>query len=169
MRFIDALLPEFDHEIATTRRVLERVPEDRFTWKPHTKSMSLGELAQHVAAIPMWGRVTLMQPDLDVAFSPPAPPPATRADVLEAFDARSADTRAALVGMTDAELLAPWALKRGGHTIFSMPRAGAWRSFVMNHLIHHRGQLTVYLRMAGVPLPSIYGPSADEPGELETS
>jgi uncharacterized damage-inducible protein DinB len=161
---MDTLLPEFDHEMAATRRVLERVPENRFAWKPHGKSRTLGELALHVATIPMWGQVTLTQPDLDVASIRLPPPPVTRADVLDVFDAQAAGTRAALVATTDAQLLAPWALKRGSHTVFSMPRAGAWRSLVMNHLIHHRGQLTVYLRMAEVPLPSLYGPSADERG-----
>jgi uncharacterized damage-inducible protein DinB len=164
MRFLDALLPEFDREIATTRRLLERLPEDRFGWKPHGRSMSLGELAQHVAAIPTWGTAALTQAELDLAAAPaPPPPPATRGEVLRAFDTNAAAARAALVGMTDALLTSPWTLKRGRQTIFTMPRAGVWRSFVMNHLVHHRGQLSVYLRLADVPLPSIYGPSADEP------
>jgi uncharacterized damage-inducible protein DinB len=162
MAIVDALLPEFDRETTTTRKLLERVPEDKFNWKPHAKSMSLGQLASHVATIPMWGSVTMAQSDFDVAGNPQLPPMKTRAEILSAFDKFVSDTRAALTGKTDAELMVPWALKRGNETIFSMPKASVWRGFVLNHLIHHRGQLSVYLRMHDVPLPSIYGPSADE-------
>jgi uncharacterized damage-inducible protein DinB len=155
-------LPEFDHEVSTTRKLLERVPDDRLDWKPHVKSFSLGQLAQHVATVPMWGSITLSQSELDMgAFARPEEL-RSRADILTLFDANVANTRATLVGKTDGELMAPWTLKNGGHTIFSMPKATVWRSFVLNHLIHHRGQLSVYLRMHDVPLPSIYGPSADE-------
>ena len=162
MPLVDALLPEFDHEMAVTRKLLERVPEDRFDWKPHQKSYSLGQLAQHVATIPMWGSVTLDESELDVGASPQLDPIATRAGILSLFDDNVGRTRAALVGKSDAELMASWALKRDGHLIFSMPKASVWRSFVMSHLIHHRAQLGVYLRMHDVPLPSMYGPSADE-------
>src|SRR5215216_5770863 len=162
MALIDALLPEFDHEMTVTRKVLERVPDDKFAWKPHARSMSLGELAQHVATIPMWGHMTLTQPELDVAGQPQLPKATSRAELLAGFDERVKETRAALTGTSDAEMLAPWALKRGGQTIFSMPKAAVWRSFVLSHLIHHRGQLSVYLRLNDVPVPSIYGPSADE-------
>lgn len=162
MALVDAMLPEFDHEMAVTRKLLERVPEDRLQWKPHPKSFTLGQLAQHVATLPTWGRVTLTQSDFDIGGDARMPDPATRAELLASFDRNVADTRAALAGRTDAELTAPWALKRNGETIFSMPKAGVWRSFVMNHLIHHRAQLAVYLRMQDVPLPAIYGPSADE-------
>lgn len=159
---IDALLPEFDHEMTTTRKLLERVPEDRFDWKPHPKSFTLGQLAQHVATIPMWGRMTMSETELDLGAGGAQDPIRTRAALLAAFDANAAGTRAALIGKTDAELMVPWTLKSDGHTIFSMPRAGVWRGFVLSHLIHHRGQLSVYLRMHDIPLPSIYGPSADE-------
>ena len=164
MPLVDALLPEFDHEMTVTRKLLERVPEDKLAWKPHHKSMSLGQLAQHVATIPMWGSVTLNVTELDLGGSPPLPAMTTRAELLAAFDKNVADTRAALIGKADGELMVPWALKRDGHTIFSMPRATVWRGFVLSHLIHHRGQLSVYLRMNDVPLPSMYGPSADEGG-----
>jgi uncharacterized damage-inducible protein DinB len=159
---VDALLPEFDREMTTTRKLLERVPDDKFDWKPHPKSMSLGQLAQHVATIPMWGAVTITQPGIDVGGGNQLPAMKSRADLLAAFDKNVADTRAALDGRSDAEFMAPWTLKNSGHTVFTMPKAAVWRGFVMNHVIHHRAQLSVYLRMNDVPVPSIYGPSADE-------
>ena len=162
MRMLDALLPEFDHEMTTTRKVLERVPEDRFDWKPHAKSSSMRDLAQHVATIPMWGQVTLAQSEIDLAGFPPPVPATTRAELLKLFDDNVAAARTALTAAADAEMTAPWSLKQGGHTIFSMPKAAVWRSFVMSHVIHHRAQLAVYLRLNDIPVPSIYGPSADE-------
>ena len=162
MPLVDALLPEFDHEMATTRKLLERVPDDRLAWKPHQKSYSLGQLAQHVSTIPMWGSITIEQSELDVVAGGKSPELSSRAELLAAFDKNAAATRAALVGRSDAEFMAPWTLKSGGQTIFTMPKAVVWRSFVLNHLVHHRGQLSVYLRMNDVPLPSMYGPSADE-------
>jgi uncharacterized damage-inducible protein DinB len=162
MPIVDALLPEFDHEMTTTRKVLERVPDERLAWKPHEKSYTLGQLAQHVATIPMWGSATMGQTELDLGTSGQQPALASRAEILAAFDRNVAATRAMLVGKSDAEFMVPWTLKSGGHTIFSMPRASVWRGFVLSHLIHHRGQLSVYLRMNDVPVPSIYGPSADE-------
>ncbi|MBI4263381.1 MAG: DinB family protein [Acidobacteria bacterium] len=162
MPLVDALLPEFDREMTTTRKLLERLPEKKFDWKPHAKSYSLCQLAAHVATIPMWGAMTVNHPEVDITTGPPPGVPPSKADLLAAFDAHAAGTRAALVGKTDAELMATWSLKRDGHVIFSMPKAAVWRSFVLNHLVHHRGQLSVYLRMLDVPIPSIYGPSADE-------
>lgn len=162
MPIADALLPEFDHEMTVTRKLLERVPEGQFDWKPHQKSMSLGQLAQHVATIPRWGTVTLSQGGFDLAGGEQPPPATTRADLLAMFDSHVRDARAALAGKGDGEMMAPWTLKRANHVIFSMPRTAVWRSFVMSHLIHHRAQLGVYLRMHDVPLPSVYGPSADE-------
>jgi len=162
MGLVDALLPEYDHEISTTRRLLERVPEDRLDWKPHPKSYSLGQLAQHVATIPMWGEMTVKRSELDLGSTGTIAPVTTRAGLLAMFEANAAGTRAALAGSSDAEMMAPWTLKNSGQTVFSMPRVAVWRSFVMSHLIHHRGQLSVYLRMNDQPLPSIYGPSADE-------
>lgn len=162
MTFVESLLPEFDHEMATTRKLLERVPDDRLGWKPHAKSWSLGQLAQHVATIPLWGGVTLTQSELDITTTTAPEPAASRVDLLHTFDASVSRTRTALVGCTDAALLTPWALRRGTQTMFSMPKLMVWRSFVMNHLVHHRGQLALYLRMNDVLVPPIYGPSADE-------
>jgi uncharacterized damage-inducible protein DinB len=159
---VDALIPEFDHEMATTRKVLERVPEQKFDWKPHAKSMSLGELATHVANIVWWGEVTLTQPDYNLEGQTRRPPAGSRTDLLSTFDKNIAATRAALSAKSDAELMAPWSLKHGKQTFFTMPKAAVWRSFVMNHLVHHRAQLSVYLRMHDVPVPAMYGPSADE-------
>jgi len=162
MAIADALLPEFDHEVATTRKVLERVPDGKFDWKPHQKSMSLGQLASHVATLANWGSMTLNASEFDMRGEFEAPYFGTRAGVLAAFDKEAAAMRAALAGKNDAELMAPWSLKREGKAIFTMPKAAVLRSFVMNHLVHHRGQLSVYLRLNDVPVPSMYGPSADE-------
>ena len=163
MPIVDGLLPEFDHEMATTRKLLERAPEDRFDWKPHTKSFSLGDLVTHVATLPAWGVDTLTKTEYDIAAGQPPAPPASTTELLTTFDKNVAATRSALVGRTDEELLVMWTLMRGDKAIFSMPRVGVWRSFLLSHLIHHRGQLSVYLRLLDVPVPSIYGPSADEP------
>lgn len=161
MPLSDALLPEFDHEMATTRKLLERVPDDKFDWKPHTKSFSMGQLAQHVATLPMWGSF-LKESEFDLAGEFQTPTLTSRAELLSAFDKEAAGARAQIAGMSDAELMAPWALKRGKETLFSMPKASVWRTFFMNHVVHHRGQLSVYLRLNDVPVPSMYGPSADE-------
>ena len=163
MNMVDALLPEFDREMTTTRKVLERVPDQSLGWKPHAKSFSLGELATHVASLPTWGAETLNKSELDVGTSRPPGALASRAEMLAAFDTSTAAARAALAGRSDAELMSMWTLKRNGTTLFSMPKAVVLRSFVLSHLIHHRGQLSVYLRLLDVPVPSIYGPSADEP------
>jgi uncharacterized damage-inducible protein DinB len=162
MSIVDALLPEFDHEMTTTRKLLERVPEDKFDWKPHLKSSSLGDLATHIANIASWGEVTLNKSEIDMAGGGRAQRAMSRADLLATFDKNVATTRAALVSKSDPEFMAPWSLKNGTQTFFTMPKAAVWRSFVMNHIIHHRAQLSVYLRLHDVPLPSMYGPSADE-------
>lgn len=162
MAIADALLPEFDHEVATTRKLLERVPDDKFAWKPHDKSMSLGELAGHVATLPGWGSMTMKQPEFDLTSQFDRPEMKSNKDLVAVFDRITAETRAAIAGATDPEFMAPWTLKHTGKTVFTMPKAAVMRSFVLNHLIHHRGQLSVYLRLNNVPLPSIYGPSADE-------
>ena len=162
MPIVDGLLPEFDHEMSVTRKLLERVPLEKFDWKPHAKSMSLGQLSQHVATLPGWGSMTLSQAEFDLGTGPPQEPIRDHQALLATFDRTVGETRAALLGKTGAELMAPWALKKDGHTIFSMPKAAVWRSFVISHLVHHRGQLSVYLRLNDVPVPSIYGPSADE-------
>jgi uncharacterized damage-inducible protein DinB len=162
MPITDALLPELDHELAVTRKLLERVPEAKVDWRPHGKSFSLGQLVAHVSNLARWGELTLEQSELDLAGQSSPAVLTSREEALSAFDASARAFRAALVGRTDAELMAPWTLKQKGAPIFTMPKAAVLRSFVMNHLIHHRGQLSVYLRLLDVPLPSIYGPSADE-------
>jgi uncharacterized damage-inducible protein DinB len=164
MALADALLPEFDREISITRRLLERVPDDRLRWQPHPKSMSLGGLATHLSNLPWWGEMTLTQSEFDTAGIDRQADATSRSQLLETFDRNASATRAALSGRSDAELMAPWALKNGSQTIFSMPKAAVWRSFVLSHLVHHRGQMSVYLRLLDVPVPSIYGPSADEGG-----
>ena len=165
MAIKDALLPEFDHEMATTRRLLERLPEAEFAWKPHDRSMALGQLAGHIANLPQWCSATLASTVFDLDALPvDARPqlPASRAALIEEFDGKVAAARNQLTWTTDAEFMTPWTLKKGGQEVFTLPRISAIRSFVMNHLIHHRGQLSVYLRLKDVPLPSIYGPTADE-------
>jgi uncharacterized damage-inducible protein DinB len=163
-----SLLGEFDQEMAKTRKALERVPEDKFEWAPHGKSMKLGRLAQHLAEMPVWIKETLERDSLDVApegksFSPPAV--RNREELLALFDKNVAAGRQALASITDdAHLMKTWRLEANGKVLFSMPRAQTLRAFVMNHIIHHRGQLTVYLRLNDVPVPALYGPSADEPG-----
>jgi uncharacterized damage-inducible protein DinB len=164
MTIAETLLPEFDREMAVTRKLLERVPDGQFDWKPHAKSMALGRLAGHLAELAQWVSVTITRSSLDVAVTRPEgyTAPATRAAVLALFDIQVASARAALIGRSDAELQAPWSLTRGDETVFTMPKATVLRMMVFNHIVHHRGQLSVYLRMHDVPLPSIYGPSADE-------
>jgi uncharacterized damage-inducible protein DinB len=164
MSIVESLLPEFDREMGLTRRLLERVPDGQFAWKPHEKSMTLGRLAEHLAELPGWAKVSILDTGIDMSASRPPDyvPPATRVAVLAMFDKNVTESRTALTGRTDAELMAPWTLKAQGKEIFTMPKAIVLRGFVMNHIIHHRGQMTVYLRLQDVPLPSIYGPSADE-------
>ena len=165
MAIKDALLPEFDHEMATTRRVLERVPNTEFDWKPHEKSMTLGRLAAHIANIPYWCSVTLETTVFELDSLPPDTQrklAETQSELVKEFDGKVRAARTLIAAATDAEFLAPWTLKKGGQEMFTMPRISAVRGFVMNHLIHHRGQLTVYLRLKNVPIPPIYGPTADE-------
>jgi uncharacterized damage-inducible protein DinB len=162
MAIKDGLLAEFDHEMGTTRRLLERVPDEKLSWKPHDKSRSLGALATHLTALPHWGGTILNDAFFDLVSGLPAAREKTsRAEILAAFDQATKQTRA-LIDKTDAELVAPWSLRRGGHEMFTMPRASAFRTFVLYHTVHHRGQLSVYLRLNDVPVPAMYGPSADE-------
>lgn len=162
----DILLPEFDQEMAGARRTLERVPEDKFAWKPHEKSGSLGWLAAHVAEIPHWTVEVLTKDSLDLAPGgkqyEPAPPPQSRAELLEKFDRGVQAARAALASVEDDAWPQNWTLLSNGQPIFTMNRLAVYRSFVVNHLIHHRAQLGVYLRLNDVPVPALYGPSADE-------
>jgi len=162
MAIKDGLLAELDHEMGTTRRLLERLPDDRLAWKPHEKSMSMGGLATHLANLPNWGGNILNERFFDLAGAPPNLAEKTsRAEILASFDETTKRTRGWL-DKTDPELMAPWTLKRDGHEMFTMPRLSAFRSFILYHSVHHRGQLTVYLRLNDVPLPPIYGPTADE-------
>lgn len=160
----ERLLPEFDQEIAVTRRLLERCPAAAFGWTPHPKSFTLGALATHLSRLPRWGERILTGPGYDLVQDGTAPAPAlaTPADVLEAFDRATGAVRALLTSLSDAELSAPWQLTRNGDVLLTAPRVAAFKSFVVNHLIHHRGQLSVYLRLQDVPLPPMYGPTADE-------
>jgi len=162
MAIKDGLLAEFDHETATTRKLLERVPDDRLAWTPHDRSMTFGALATHITELPRWADAILNQTRFDLAAMPAAAPPAgSRSAILAAFDAHVTTARA-MLDRTDAELSAYWTLRRGDQEIFTMPRATAFRTFVLYHVVHHRGQLSVYLRLNDIPVPSIYGPSADE-------
>lgn len=161
-----AFLGELEHEIVSTRKMLERIPDDKFWWKPHDKSMTFGRLAQHVAEVPGWFKETLQKDSIDVCpggkFEEPKPV-ANGKELLALFDRNIAAGRKALEAATDdAHLMKPWALLMNGKTIFSMPRVQVLRGFVMNHMVHHRGQLSVYLRLNNISVPSIYGPSADE-------
>jgi len=162
------ILPEFEHEMANTRKTLERVPDGKFQWKPHEKSMSLGQLAMHLSNIPSWTRNTFDADELNLAPAgqePPRPEESkSTAELLENFDKHVASARAALESATDDNWQGKWSLLLGDKTIFTLPRTAVMRGFVMNHLIHHRAQLGVYLRLLDVPVPSIYGPSADEGG-----
>jgi uncharacterized damage-inducible protein DinB len=157
-----ALLPEFDHEMANTRKSLERVPDGKFDWKPHQKSMTLGGLATHLATINHWVDAIVGQDSFDVATAPPQPAVKSRPEILDAFDKNTASARKAIAGAKDDQLMKPWSLLNGKTAIFTMPRIAVLRSFILNHTIHHRAQLGVYLRLNDVAVPSIYGPSADE-------
>jgi uncharacterized damage-inducible protein DinB len=168
MPISQSLLPEFENEMAGTRKTLERVPEDKFAWKPHPKSWPLVNLATHVAQIPGWGKMTMDVEQLDIAppGQPPPQPviPRSRQEILDLFEKNVADARAALSAAPDEAFMKTWTLLSGGKVILAMPRIAIWRGFVMNHLIHHRAQLGVYLRLNDIPVPSLYGPSADEGG-----
>jgi uncharacterized damage-inducible protein DinB len=165
MAIKDALLPEFDHEMGSTRRVLERVPAADLKWTPHEKSFNMGKLAWHISNIPNWIHATLDAPIFDLASMGDdmrSKEPASVDEVLKAFDESVKKARDKIAEQTDSAFLSPWTLKQGGQEMFTMPKISVVRSFVMNHIIHHRGQLTVYLRQRNVPLPALYGPSADE-------
>jgi uncharacterized damage-inducible protein DinB len=161
MTISEMLLPEFDMEMANTRKILDCVPEDKFTWKPHEKSFTLGRLASHVAEMPNWMIFTINQENLELTPGQKPFNAQTKAALFEAFESNIASAREALAGASDDHLGKTWSLIYGGQTVFSMPRAGVLRNMVMSHMIHHRGQLSVYLRLLDVPIPGMYGPSAD--------
>ena len=159
------LLQELDMEMPSTRKTLERIPE-KLDWTPHVKSMTVGRLAQHLAEIPDWAVKAISLDELDLA--PPGGPGYKPADatsktqVLQIFDKNLAAAKAALEGASDEHLMKPWSLKMGGKTVLTMPRIAVVRNFVLNHNVHHRAQMGVYLRLNDIPVPSVYGPSADE-------
>ncbi len=161
-----SLLPEFDVEMWKTRKTLERVPEDKLDFRPHAKSMTMGGLATHIANMLGWAKITIEQDSFD--YAPPGSEPyheepiKSRAELLAKYDEALAATRAALAAVSDEALMTDWSLLAGGEVVFTMPRVACLRSMIFSHLIHHRAQLCVYLRMNDVPVPALYGPSADE-------
>lgn len=168
MSLSSALLPEFDQEMAKTRVSLERVPTESFDWKPHERSFSFMDLANHLARLPLWGAATLTTESLDLdpevgGFEMP-PPDESCDTVLASFDKNLAEFRAALAEAGDEDLMRPWALLNAGEELFTMPRIAVIRGMILNHMVHHRGQLSVYLRLNDIPVPALYGPSADEGG-----
>ena len=161
MKLADSILMKLDQEAQTTKRVLDRIPDDKLAWKPHPKSYSLGQLALHIASVP--GNVaTAAVQDTMEAPNFTQPQPESRREILDTFAKSLADAKDTLKKMDDARLMSMWSLTRNGKVLMSVPRIGFIRSILMNHSYHHRGQLSVYLRMLDVPVPSIYGPSADE-------
>src|SRR6266849_1410285 len=161
MRLVDSILMEIDQEAQTTKRVLDRIPEDKLAWKPHPKAFSLGQLALHIASAP--GSVAAAAvPDSMEAPNFSQPEPKSRQEVLDTFSKSLESAKDTLKKMDDARLTSMWSLTKNGKVLMSVPRIGFIRSILMNHNYHHRGQLSVYLRMVDVPVPSIYGPSADE-------
>jgi uncharacterized damage-inducible protein DinB len=162
MSISQMLLPEFDQEMSNTRKILERVPEDKYSWKPHEKSMTLGRLASHVAELPGWAVETINRETLELTPGMKPFVAGSASELLARFEKNAAEARAAITGATDDHLAVEWSLIYGGHKVLTMPRAAVLRSVVMNHLIHHRAQLGVYLRLNDVAIPGMYGPSADE-------
>jgi uncharacterized damage-inducible protein DinB len=160
-----ALLGEWDHEMGNTRKTLERVPDGKWDWKPHTKSGTMGWMANHVAMFPNWAADMFTSESFDIAPGGKQvefPTAHNRKELLAIFDRGAAASRAALAKASDAELMKTWALLQNGETMFSMPRVAILRGMIMNHMIHHRAELCVYFRLNDVPVPGLYGPSADE-------
>jgi uncharacterized damage-inducible protein DinB len=159
MSLNDALLPEYDREMALTRRVIERIPEAQLAWRPEQTSATVGCLAVHVAELPSWSLSILEHASFDAESFPGGyQEPASCAEILQLFDRNVASARAGLAARTDAEYLARWTFRKEGRSVFSLPKASVIRAMVLNHMIHHRGELTVYLRLLGIPVPSLYGP-----------
>ena len=166
MQLSDVLIEEFEPEVRGTRKTLQRVPEDRLAWSPHPKSPTMGWLAAHLANIPSWAAMTIEGDSLDLAPGgermDPVPPPETTAELVATFDRNAEEARTVIRGARNEDLLGSWSLLRNGQLLMTMPRLAVLRSFVYNHLVHHRAQLGVYLRLNDIPVPAIYGPSADE-------
>jgi uncharacterized damage-inducible protein DinB len=165
MSIAQTMLGEFDYEMANTRKTLERIPVNKLEYKPDPKSMSMGQLAGHIVEMVGWGGMTLTTESMDMNPGDHKPfIPTSEHQLVSEFDKNLHATRATLAGMSDEDMLKTWTLRIGGNVLFSMPRVAVMRSMIMNHLIHHRAQLTVYYRLNGVPVPALYGPSADETG-----
>jgi uncharacterized damage-inducible protein DinB len=164
MALTDALLPEFDREMAVTRRVLERVPFDDFNWKPHRKSMSIGELASHLCNILSWVPILLKDKSFDISGAGPSGAVASTSaqQLVASYDEHLKAARDLIASTSDGQFMEPWTLKEKGKEVFTMPRIAVLRTVFLSHSIHHRGQLSVYLRLRDIPVPPIYGPSADE-------
>lgn len=167
MAIAEALLPDYDQEVDRTRKMLEVVPNDKLDWKPHEKSMTLGRLATHLCEMPGWGQAVLALDEFDMAppDAEPYRPPTVNssAEILEMFNTNAAKARELIASMSDADFMKTWTLKKAGEKVFSAPRAGVVRDILMSHMAHHRGQLSVYLRLNDVPIPQSYGPTADYP------
>lgn len=168
MSIAQSLLPEFDHEMAGTRKTIERIPEDKLSWKAHPKSNSIGWVAAHLANIVNWADITMIGDSFDIA--PPGKEPYRTnvpdkvSDILKIFDDNLVKSRAAIAAASDELMMKPWSLLSGGQAVMTMPKIAVLRTFVMNHSIHHRAHLCVYLRLNDVPVPGLYGPSGDENG-----
>jgi len=160
---LEAVTGDVAREFGVTRKLLSRVPDDHLSWKPHEKSMSLAQLGAHLSNLMFWYVKTAQQDELDLSTVPPSgEPPASTEALLEAFDTQSEQVHEALAALSEDDLDRSWTLRHGDHVVFSQPKAEVIRIWCTNHLVHHRGQLSVYLRLLDVPLPMIYGPSADE-------
>ncbi|MBC8167003.1 MAG: DinB family protein [Bryobacteraceae bacterium] len=162
MNMNEGLLHEYDHEMANTRRTLERVPTDKLDYKPHSKSGTMGWLAGHVARMGEWLATTIQHDTLALDGMTSDPDPASAEELLEKFDKCTAEGREALAAASNETLLSNWSMTMGGKTLLDMPKITVIRGFVMNHMIHHRAQLALYLRLNDIPVPALYGPSADE-------
>lgn len=168
MSIAQAFAAEYDHEMAGVRQHIERIPDDKLGWKPHEKSMTAGQLANHMVNMIEWLRLAADEDsfDLEPVDGEPWRPPELKsvAELLEAFDAKVPEARASLVKVPDKDMQTPWSLLKAGEPIMTMPRVACIRSMILNHLVHHRAQLGVYLRLNDVPVPGVYGPSADDQG-----
>jgi uncharacterized damage-inducible protein DinB len=166
MKISDGLLSEFDHEVTTTHKCLARIPDNKFSFKPHPKSFDMHGLAVHIATMLDWGVTVIKSDSFDyapVGGEPYVAPVAKdNAELLAMFDKAAAAFRAALAGTENDAMMQPWSLLEGGKTQFTMPRLAVLRGMIFNHIVHHRGQLSVYLRLCDIPVPALYGPSADE-------